>query len=74
MATGDLDDLKDIWEDSTLRRKVNDLLTSISSQSDIEKQNLRKAMFIYQEFIKSSGSIMDRIFEAGRSIASRIAR
>lgn len=67
-------DLKPLWEDTTLRRKVNDLLTSVSSQSDVEKQNLRKAMFIYQEFIKSSGSVMDRIFEAGRSIASRIAR
>lgn len=74
VSDSNLDDLKPIWEDSTLRRKINDLLTSVSSQSDIEKQNLRKAMFIYQEFIKSSGSIMDRIFEAGRSIASRIAR
>lgn len=74
VSDGNLSSLKQIWQDSTLRRKINDLLTSVSSQSDIEKQNLRKAMFIYQEFIKSSGSIMDRIFEAGRSIASRIAR
>lgn len=68
------DSFQALWQDNTLRRKINDLLTSLSSQNDVEKQNLRKAMFLYQEFVKSSGSVLDRIFEAVRSIASRIAR
>jgi hypothetical protein len=65
---------KSFWEDPALRRQVNDLQTNLSSQNDVEKQNLRKAMFIYQEFIKSAGTVMDRVYDAIKGIASRIGR
>lgn len=65
---------RNFWQDTTLRRKVNDLQTNLSSQNDVEKQNLRKAMFIYQEFIKSAGTVMDRVYDAIKGIASRIGR
>lgn len=65
---------KAFWENQTLRREVNDLQTTLSSQNDVEKENLRKAMFIYQEFVKSASTIMDRVYDAVKGIASRISR
>ena len=67
-------DLKALWENDNARRKVSDLITTNQTFNDINKQKLRKAMFLYQEFIKSAGSVMDRIFESLRGIASRISR
>jgi hypothetical protein len=62
------------WQNQTLRRSVSDLLTTLSSENDIQKQNLRQAMFIYQEFIKSASEVMDRVYDAIKSASSRIAR
>lgn len=65
---------KSLWESDTFRRQVNDLQTNLSSQNDVQKENLRKAMFIYQEFVKSAGTVMDRVYDAIKGIASRIGR
>ncbi|MDA8773676.1 hypothetical protein N9N03_00925 [Chlamydiia bacterium] len=73
-ATTQKADLKALWENDNARRKVSDLITTNQTFNDINKQKLRKAMFLYQEFIKSAGSVMDRIFESLRGIASRISR
>lgn len=73
-SANDIRNLARVWMDPTLRADVAEALASAQSQNDIQKQNLRKAMFIYQEFIKSAGSVMDRIFEATKNIASRIGR
>lgn len=62
------------WEDTTLRSKVNNLETELSSQNDVQKQNLRKALFLYQEFVKSAGTVMDRVYDIIKGIASRIGR
>lgn len=67
-------DFKLFWENTTWRQNVNNLQTTLSSQNDVQKQNLRQAMFIYTEFIKSASLVMDRVYDAMKAIAGRISR
>lgn len=62
------------WQNSSWRQDINNLQTTLSSQNDVQKQNLRQAMFIYQEFVKSAALVMDRVYDAVKSIAGHISR
>lgn len=63
-----------LYMDSEFRKSVSDALSVVQSQNDIQKQILSKSLFLYQEFIKSSSSLLDMTFKCSKSIAQKIAR
>lgn len=63
-----------MFMDDTFRKAVSDALATAQSQNDVQQQNLRKAQFLYQEFVKSAGDIMDRIYQATQAVIQKIAQ
>lgn len=63
-----------LFMDDVFRKAVSDALATAQSQSDVQQQNLRKAQFLYQEFVKSAGDIMDRIYQAMQNVIQKIAQ
>ncbi|RDB31800.1 hypothetical protein [Candidatus Similichlamydia laticola] len=63
-----------LYMDNEFRKAISDALSVIQSQNDIQKQILSKALFLYQEFIKSSAALLDMTFKCSKSVAQKIAR
>lgn len=63
-----------LFNDGTFRKAVSDALSTSQSQNDVQQQNLRKSQFLYEEFVKSAGDIMDRIYQAIQNIIQKIAQ
>lgn len=63
-----------LFMDDIFRKAVSDALATAQSQNDVQQQNLRKSQFLYQEFVKSAGDLMDRNHQAISSIIQKIGQ
>ncbi|WP_157952558.1 hypothetical protein [Candidatus Similichlamydia epinepheli] len=63
-----------LYMNQEVRKAVSDAISTLHSQNDVQKQMLSKALFLYQEFIKSSASLLDMTFKCEKSVAQKIAR
>lgn len=66
------EDLYHIFNDEGFSGNLSEAITHGQGVNDTLKQNLKKTMFVYQEFIKSAGTVMEKIAEMVKGMASRI--
>jgi len=66
--------LFNVFNDEDFGTAISTAVTFGQSLNDELKHSLKKTMFVYQEFIKSAGSVMDKIAELIKGIAQRLAR
>jgi hypothetical protein len=65
-------DIHHLFNDEGFTQHISTAITHGQGVNDTLKQNLKKTMFVYQEFIKSAGTVMDKIAEIVKGMASRI--
>lgn len=63
-----------LFNDEEFLGAVSKAITHGQSVNDSSKQELKKVMFIYQEFIKSAGGILDKISEIIKKLAQHVER
>lgn len=63
-----------LFNDDAFRKSISDALSTAQSQNDVQQQNLRKAEFLYEEFVKSAGDIMDRIYQSIQNVVQKISQ
>jgi hypothetical protein len=68
------DKIYKLFNDEAFQLHLTNSINHGQSVNDTAKQNLKKTMFIYQEFIKSAGTVMDKVSEMIKGMASRIGR
>ncbi|MFT4552759.1 MAG: hypothetical protein ACI9S8_001385, partial [Chlamydiales bacterium] len=61
-----------LFNDEGFSGNLSAAITHGQGVNDVLKQNLKKTMFVYQEFIKSAGTVMEKIAEMVKGMASRI--
>jgi hypothetical protein len=62
------------FNDENFQQFVSNAITHGQTSNDQFKQKLKKTMFIYQEFIKSAGTIMEKISEMIKNMANKVGR
>lgn len=63
-----------LFNDEEFLGAVSKAITHGQSVNDSSKQELKKVMFIYQEFIKSAGGILDKVSEIIKKLAQHVER
>lgn len=66
--------LHHLFNDEEFIASLGRAITYGQGVNDELKQTLKKTMFVYQEFIKSAGSIMEKISDMIKGMAQRVGR
>lgn len=66
--------IHNLFNDEDFLAAVSNAITHGQGINDTNKQKLKKTMFIYEEFIKSAGTVMEKISEMIKGIAQRVGR
>ncbi|MDF2549004.1 MAG: hypothetical protein K0S07_71 [Chlamydiales bacterium] len=53
---------------------LNQAIAAATSFNDLQRENMRKTMFLYEEFIKSAGALLSRITQIIEKLAGTISR
>lgn len=74
MAAWLLDFESDFDEEGDIQRNITDAITSAQTFNDAQREELRRVMFQFEEFMKSAGAMMSRLTQIIEKVASGIGR
>ncbi len=64
---------RNAFNDEQLHTDLANAITFGQGVNDDVKQKLKKVMFVYQEFIKSAGSVIEKVAQLIKAIAQKVA-
>lgn len=64
--------LRKVFNDEQFHTALANAITFGQGVNDDVKQKLKKVMFVYQEFIKSAGSVIEKVAQLIKSVAQKV--